>query len=207
MPEPVPGLLTTNGLSVYGRLPTIDLPPHIGNEPEDWTVRARRVGRRARLVDDVWNCPTMETTSLDPFEGVDEVLLGSYEIFVKGPVGVGPAPDHVRRGRCRRRPRSAISQACRGGAHAVHIHHHHRARTRCPSPAPSGSLLPTVNARSRSWPAWPLIQTHRPAAVHRDAYRHHRDPTQWRTSAQSLGPSLTSKRTPSSQSAYRAPPP
>ncbi|WP_137876346.1 hypothetical protein [Rhodococcus sp. Q] len=86
LPEPVPGLFTTNGLSVYGELPTVELPPHIGSEAQNWSVRARRIGDRDWLVDDVWMSET-DTTSVEPFDGVTDVLLGQYEILVGGPVG------------------------------------------------------------------------------------------------------------------------
>ncbi|MGW6694934.1 hypothetical protein ACWF62_14300 [Rhodococcus sp. NPDC054953] len=86
--EPIPGLYTPNGLRVYGELPSVDLPPHLGGEPVAWTVRARRSGDRKWLVDCEWESDTVET-SLDPFDGVEDVLLGLYEIEITGVGGVG----------------------------------------------------------------------------------------------------------------------
>ncbi|MFD1811787.1 hypothetical protein [Rhodococcus gannanensis] len=79
--DPVPGLHTPNGLSVYAERPCVDLPPYVGSEPVMWRVRARRSGDRKWLVDCEWESGTEETT-LDPFDGVDEGLLGLYEVQV-----------------------------------------------------------------------------------------------------------------------------
>lgn len=84
--DPVPGLYTPNGLRVYSERPGVDLPPHVGAAPVYWKVRARRSGDRRWLVDDEWESDTVET-SLDPFDGVEETLLGLYEVEIEGEAG------------------------------------------------------------------------------------------------------------------------
>ncbi|MDS1116641.1 hypothetical protein RD149_23110 [Gordonia westfalica] len=82
----LPGLFTPAGLSVYADLPTVDLPPHVGSEPVTWQVKTRRVGDHEWLTDCDWQSDT-EETELDPFDGVEEALLGQYEIVVSGDRG------------------------------------------------------------------------------------------------------------------------
>ncbi|GAB2660910.1 hypothetical protein GCM10027068_46220 [Prescottella soli] len=84
--EPVLGLRTPNGLPVYSERPEIVLPPHIGSDPETWRVRVRQAGDRTWLADTEWESDT-EEASLDPFDGVQVGLLGSYEIWVSGAMG------------------------------------------------------------------------------------------------------------------------
>ncbi|MFZ2238049.1 MAG: hypothetical protein WAV90_00740 [Gordonia amarae] len=82
-PDFIPGLYTVNGLGVFGELPQVGLPPHLGATPEVWRVRTRRVGDREWLTDDEWESDNEETV-LNPFCGVEDALLGSYEIVVNG---------------------------------------------------------------------------------------------------------------------------
>lgn len=84
--KPIPGLHTPSGLSVYAERPEVGLPPHIGDEPSVWRVRTRRLGDRQWLTDCEWDSDT-EETSLDPFDGIDEALLGPYEVVVSGELG------------------------------------------------------------------------------------------------------------------------
>ncbi|MGC4960929.1 hypothetical protein [Gordonia sp. DT101] len=80
------GLHTAGGLSVYPERPMVDLPPHLGDEPEFWRVRTRRVGAPHWLTDTDWESD-VEETCLDPFDGVEEALLGQYEVVVSGNLG------------------------------------------------------------------------------------------------------------------------
>ncbi|WP_247596005.1 MULTISPECIES: hypothetical protein [unclassified Rhodococcus (in: high G+C Gram-positive bacteria)] len=79
--DPIPGLFTPNGLRVYAERPCVDLPAYVGDEPVLWQVRAHRSGDRRLLVDCEWESGTEETT-LDPFDGVEQGLLGLFEIEV-----------------------------------------------------------------------------------------------------------------------------
>ncbi|WP_024794784.1 hypothetical protein [Tomitella biformata] len=81
--EPVEGLKTSNGLSVYSERPTITLPANPGGSPQSWHIRARRAGAQRWLVDEEWESDT-ENTYVDPFEGVAAGLLGSFEVVVGG---------------------------------------------------------------------------------------------------------------------------
>ncbi|MBR7193514.1 hypothetical protein [Gordonia sp. SCSIO 19800] len=83
---PIPGVHTPSGLSVYAHRPAVDLPPYVGDEPVVWRVRTRRVGDRQWLTDCEWDSDT-EVTSLDPFDGVEDALLGHYEVVVRGELG------------------------------------------------------------------------------------------------------------------------
>lgn len=89
MPDPVPGLFTPNGLQVYTERPSVDLPPHVGEEPVLWRVRARRSGDTRWIVDCEWESTTVEST-LDPFDGAESTLLGMYEVEV----GTGQSAMH-----------------------------------------------------------------------------------------------------------------
>lgn len=84
--DPVKGLKTTNGLSVYGGRPTIKLPPHLGSHPEVWSVKVRRSGETNWIAQEQWESGSVDTY-LDPFDGVPAGLLGLYEIVVSGAVG------------------------------------------------------------------------------------------------------------------------
>nr|WP_237421899.1 hypothetical protein [Gordonia sp. SID5947] len=82
----IPGLHTPSGLTVFSERPMVDLPPHVGDEPELWRVRTRRVGDPHWLTDEDWESDA-EETCLDPFDGAEEALLGQYEVVVSGELG------------------------------------------------------------------------------------------------------------------------
>lgn len=84
--DPVPGLHTPAGLAVYADRPAVGLPPHVGAEPAIWRVKTRRAGDHQWLTDTEWDSDT-EVAYLDPFDGVEEALLGQYEVVVSGEVG------------------------------------------------------------------------------------------------------------------------
>ena len=64
----------------------VDLPPHVGDEPEFWRVRTKRLGDLHWLTDTDWDSDA-EETCLDPFDGVEDALLGQYEVVVSGELG------------------------------------------------------------------------------------------------------------------------
>ena len=84
--EPVDGLKTLNGLTVYGTRPVVTLPANPGRTDIAWHVRARRVNSGTWIVDTTVHGDT-EASEIDPFESVEEALLGPFEIQVSGPVG------------------------------------------------------------------------------------------------------------------------
>lgn len=91
--EPLAGVFTTNGVAVHGLRPWVVLPPHLGDTPVTWRVRVRRDGERRFIVDDQWDS-TDEDGYLDPFDGLDQGLLGRYVISVRPQGGVTGAEQH-----------------------------------------------------------------------------------------------------------------
>ncbi|MBM7366981.1 hypothetical protein [Gordonia hydrophobica] len=79
LPEPLSGVTTRGGERVYGERPLVDLPAHEGVDAKEWRVRVRRAGQRDWLVDYPWAAADY-VTSADPFDGLDEPLIGRYEI-------------------------------------------------------------------------------------------------------------------------------
>ncbi|WP_226995620.1 hypothetical protein [Gordonia phthalatica] len=79
LPETVTGVTTLGGERVYGERPLVDLPVHDGDDVKEWRVRVRRAGTREWLVDYPWASADY-VTSADPFDGLDEPLVGRYEI-------------------------------------------------------------------------------------------------------------------------------
>ncbi|MEV6219597.1 hypothetical protein [Nocardia sp. NPDC051833] len=85
LPEPVEGLHTRSGLSVYAARPTVDLPAH-AVDPMEWRVRVRHSGTVGWLADEIWESDT-EPVSLDPFDGMAAGLLGLFDVVISGPLG------------------------------------------------------------------------------------------------------------------------
>lgn len=84
--EAIAGVQTLNGLTVYCERAAIELPASPGKDPATWRVQVRRSGSRQWLVDEWWQASN-EVTSVDPFAGYDEAVLGLYEIVVTGSSG------------------------------------------------------------------------------------------------------------------------
>ncbi|TLF80945.1 hypothetical protein [Nocardia cyriacigeorgica] len=85
LPEPVDGVMTRSGLPVYGERPAVALPCSAA-EPTVWRVRVRRSETGDWLADDEWESSD-EPTELDPFEGLENGLLGLFDVVVSGPLG------------------------------------------------------------------------------------------------------------------------
>ena len=83
---PSAGLQTLNGLTVYGSRPDIILPANPGQHPVEWRIRIRRSDSAVWLVD-IEVQGEDEEQVMDPFVGIDDAVLGLYEIQVAGPVG------------------------------------------------------------------------------------------------------------------------
>ncbi|NLG47896.1 MAG: hypothetical protein GX543_15735 [Gordonia sp.] len=79
LPDAIAGIATRGGEPVYGERPLVDLPVHEGEGTKEWRVRVRRAGDREWLVDYPWASADY-VTSADPFDGLDEPLVGRYEI-------------------------------------------------------------------------------------------------------------------------------
>ncbi len=79
LPEPIPGVVARSGDPVYGERPLVDLPAHEGDDTKEWRVRVRRAGDLEWLVDYPWASADY-VSSADPFDGIDEPLVGRYEI-------------------------------------------------------------------------------------------------------------------------------
>ena len=86
LPDPLPGVRTAAGQPVYSELPLVDIPADRGTKRTPWHVTTRRTGSHENLTDAFWN-PIEDVAVADPFDGVEEVLLGSYEITVRRGVG------------------------------------------------------------------------------------------------------------------------
>lgn len=85
-PDPLEGVTTTNGLSVYAQRPLVVLPKYRGTEPVEWRVRVRHAGRSDWLVTEDWESSS-EQACLDPFDELPPGLLGHFEVVVSGPLG------------------------------------------------------------------------------------------------------------------------
>ncbi|MET8780102.1 hypothetical protein ABZV58_34370 [Nocardia sp. NPDC004654] len=82
--EPVEGVTTRSGLSVYAERPSVVLPASA--EPTVWRVRTRRSGTVDWLTDDEWESGS-EPAELDPFDGAEPGLLGRFDVVISGPLG------------------------------------------------------------------------------------------------------------------------
>lgn len=83
--EPVRGLTTLNGLTVYGSAPSVTLPADPGRAT-NWRIRMRRSGSTDWTVDTSVN-GSADGVVVDPFQYAPDDLLGLYEIQVSGSVG------------------------------------------------------------------------------------------------------------------------
>lgn len=79
LPEPIAGVTTADGDPVYGERPLVDLPAHDGDDTKEWRVRVRRAGDLDWLIDYPWAAADY-VTSADPFDGLEEPLVGRFEI-------------------------------------------------------------------------------------------------------------------------------
>ncbi|MGW4535414.1 hypothetical protein ACWEOI_31130 [Nocardia sp. NPDC004340] len=84
--DPLDGVRTVSGLSVYSQRPWVVLPKHRGVEPVSWMVRVRAAGSAEWLVNEEWES-SFEDACLDPFDGLPAGLVGHFEIAVNGPLG------------------------------------------------------------------------------------------------------------------------
>lgn len=84
--EPVPGLTTLNGLTVYGSRPEVTLPANPGAQDITWRVRAKRPDSPAWLIDTEFPGAD-EDLAVDPFQELEDAVLGLFDIQVSGPVG------------------------------------------------------------------------------------------------------------------------
>ena len=84
--EPIDGVQTLNGLTVYGSRPEVTLPANPGSQPIPWRVRAKRPDSTTWIVDTEID-GTDEDIAVDPFEHIDDAMLGMFEIQVSGPIG------------------------------------------------------------------------------------------------------------------------
>ncbi|MCK0093735.1 hypothetical protein MWU77_23475 [Rhodococcus sp. F64268] len=84
--EVVEGLQTLNGLTVYGSRPEVTLPANTGKQDIVWRVRVRRADSSSWLLDsEVFG--TTEELAVDPFESIEDAVLGMFDIQVSGPIG------------------------------------------------------------------------------------------------------------------------
>lgn len=84
--EPIAGVLTVDGRTVYSSGPWVLLPPAQTEPGPRWNIRIRRVGESEWLLDETWDAEH-EETYVDPFEEIGEPQLGLFEIIVTGPLG------------------------------------------------------------------------------------------------------------------------
>lgn len=84
--EPIDGLQTLNGLTVYTSRPEVVLPANTGKQDIVWRVRVKRPDSSAWVVDtEVHGID--EDLAVDPFEAIEDAVLGLFEIHVSGPIG------------------------------------------------------------------------------------------------------------------------
>ncbi|MEE2032319.1 hypothetical protein [Rhodococcus chondri] len=83
---PVDGLQTLNGLTVYGSRPEVTLPANPGKQDIVWRIRVKRPDSSNWVVDTEVHGAN-EDLAVDPFEPIDDAVLGLFEIHVSGPIG------------------------------------------------------------------------------------------------------------------------
>jgi hypothetical protein len=84
--EPVAGIHTSEGRSVYAERPWVMLPASLEEQGPRWQVRVRRVGDTDWAVVEEWRAED-EETCVDPFDDAPESQLGLFEVEVTGPLG------------------------------------------------------------------------------------------------------------------------
>ena len=84
--EVVEGLETLNGLTVYGSRPEIVLPANTGKQDVVWRIRVKRPDTSSWLVDTEVS-GTTEELAVDPFESIEDAVLGMFDVHVSGPIG------------------------------------------------------------------------------------------------------------------------
>ncbi len=84
--EPITGIETLNGLTVFGTRPTITIPERTGTSDIVWTVRVKRPNSMSWLLQNDYESED-EDTLVDPFADWEDAVLGQFEIQVTGPVG------------------------------------------------------------------------------------------------------------------------
>ncbi|MEV1133389.1 hypothetical protein [Rhodococcus coprophilus] len=82
----VEGLQTLNGLTVYGSRPEVTLPANSGKQDVVWRIRVKRPDTSSWLVDTEVS-GTAEELVVDPFESIDDAVLGMFDVQVSGPIG------------------------------------------------------------------------------------------------------------------------
>ncbi|WP_238526273.1 hypothetical protein [Gordonia neofelifaecis] len=87
LPQSITGVTTRSGDPVYGERPLVDLPAHEGEDTKEWRVRVRRAGELDWLVDYPWASADY-VSSADPFDGLDEPLVGRFEIAASDSYGL-----------------------------------------------------------------------------------------------------------------------
>lgn len=84
--EPLTGVYTSEGRSVYAERPWVMLPSSLDDRGTQWQVRVRRVGNTDWAVVGNWRAEA-EETCVDPFDDAPEPQLGLFEVDVSGPLG------------------------------------------------------------------------------------------------------------------------
>lgn len=84
--EPLVGVYSTDGRTVYGSRPWVLLPSAQTDPGPSWNVRVRPLGHSEWLINENWDAED-EETYLDPFDDAEEAQLGLFEIIVSGPLG------------------------------------------------------------------------------------------------------------------------
>lgn len=85
--DPVPGATTRYGSPVHSEPPAIALPAN--TTPVTWTVTIRDAGRDTPLSTRQHQADASYEVIVDPFAGLRQPLLGSFDINVRGPLGSG----------------------------------------------------------------------------------------------------------------------
>ena len=83
--DPLVGVKTLDGRSVYAQRPWVMLPSS-ADVSTRWRVRTRRLGDTAWLANETWDAEG-EETCVDPFDDDEHPQLGLFEVLVSGPLG------------------------------------------------------------------------------------------------------------------------
>ena len=84
--NPILGVTTADGRSVYGRRPWVILPAGSTTPPPKWNVRVRRFDEAEWSINETWLGEVAESC-VDPFDDAEDPQLGLFEIQVTGPIG------------------------------------------------------------------------------------------------------------------------
>ncbi|GGC68128.1 hypothetical protein IEU95_02910 [Hoyosella rhizosphaerae] len=84
--DAIRGVCAANGSPLYSERPAVWLPADSVGRKVQWQVGVRRLGSPNWVVNYVWTLEG-DDVSCDPFDGLDDAQLGTFEVVVRGPLG------------------------------------------------------------------------------------------------------------------------